>query len=240
MALRFIIPVAFLFLMACGDGTEQATKDSLIADSIMRASMAQLDSIAVAAGDTEFHTALPPVFDGDIILQVYGADQPKLWGELMPGKYNHCGLIIKRPKDGILCVVEVVDSVRLTELTNYVDRAEGGKLCVMRIKNANLTLNEEKVKALLTSAKTFKGIPFDPVLNWDDSHMYPAELIWKIYNNAMMLTLCEKTVVDSFHISADRKAELNKQYGGTVSGRDEAVSIEDIYNSPKLEIVYEK
>lgn len=240
MALRFILPVAFLFLIACGDAGDQATKDSLTADSIMRANMAQMDSVAIAARDTQFHTALPPVFEGDIIMEVYGADQPKLWGELMGGKYNHCGLIIIRPKDGVLCVVDLLDTVRLVELTSYVDRAEGGKLCLLRLKNASMTLNEEKVTALKKSTKAYKGTPFDPVLNWDDSHMYPAELIWKIYNNAMMLTLCEKTVVDSFNISETRKAELSKQYGGAVSGRDEAVSIDDIYNSPKLEIIYEK
>jgi hypothetical protein len=206
----------------------------------MRANMAQMDSIAIAARDTEFHTALPPVFEGDIIMEVYGADQPKLWGELMRGKYNHCGMIMMRPKDGILCVVDIMDSVRLTELTSYVDRAEGGKLCLLRLKNANMTLNEEKVKALKASAKAYKGVPFDPVLNWDDSRMYPAELLWKIYNNALMLTLCEKTKVDSFNISSERQEEVGKQYGGNVSPRDEAVSIDDIYNSPKLEIIYEK
>lgn len=240
MALRFIIPAAFLFLISCGEAGDDAASDSAAIDSTMRANMAQMDSVAAAARDTEFHTALPPVFDGDIILQNYGADQPKLWGGLMGGKYNHCGIILIRPKDGILCVVDIVDSVRLTELTTYVDRAEGGHVCVLRLKNANLTLTEEKVTALRTSAKAYKAIPFDPVLNWDDSHMYPAELTWKIYNNAMMLTLCEKTKVDSFDISDERQKELSKLYGGAVSDRDDAVSIEDIYNSPKLEIVYEK
>lgn len=241
MALRFFIPAALLFLISCGDAaTDVNVADSLFMDSMIRAHNAAYDTSAVTARDTVFHTALPTVFAGDIIMQNYDAANPKLWGQLMGGKYNHVGMIVVRPKDGMLCVVDLVDSVRLVELTEYVDRAEGGHVALLRLKNSNVTLNEEKTKALLTSAKAFKGVPFDPVLNWDDSHLYPAELVWKIYNNAMMLTLCEKTTVAKFDISAEKQKELSKTYGGSVSPKDDAVSIDAIYKSPKLEVIYEK
>lgn len=239
MALRFLIPVLLLLVISCGEETKVNEADSAFMDSMQNAHSV-IDSLATtAAMDTEFHTALPTVFDGDIIMQNIDNKQPQLLHELMGGKYNHVGLIIQRKKDGLLMVVEMLDSARLTPLTEFVDRS-GGHVCVLRLKESNKTLTEEKVKALREAAKAYKGVSFDPVLNWDDSHLYSSELIWKIYNNAMRLTLCPTRTVADFGISDARQKELSTTYGGSVSPRDEAVSLDDIYNSVKLEIVHEK
>jgi hypothetical protein len=241
MALRLLLPCALLFVMACGEpGTPVNNADSAFMDSMLKAHEAAYDSSLVSLRDTVFHTALPPVFEGDIIMQQYGGGKPKLWSELMGGKYNHVGIILMRPRDGILMVVDVTDTVRFTELTTYVDRAEDGHVAVLRLKDAKETLDEEKVKSLKETAKGFRGVPGDAVLNWDDTQMYPAELVWKVYNNALKLALCKKTTVASFGIAKEKQKELSTNYGGTVNAKDEAVSIDDIYNSPKLEIIYEK
>jgi hypothetical protein len=241
MALRYFLPVALVFCISCGSEAEMQTSDSSFNDSVANATQ-YMDSMmaTTVADDTVHHTALPPVFDGDIIMENYGASQCQTWHELMGGKYNHVGIIFQRPKDGLLCVADVTDSVRVTELTTYVDRAQEGHIALLRLKNANLTLTEDKVKSLRQSAKNYKGVPADLVLNWDDSHLYPAEFVWKVYNNAMRLTLCPTRKVEDFDISEEKKKELGKQYGGQVSARDEAVSIDDIYHSEKLEIVFEK
>jgi hypothetical protein len=243
MALRFLLPVTVLalFLFSCGEETNVNEADSAFIDSMLNAhSNSVLDTSAMrTAPDTEFHTALPTVFDGDIIMQNIDSKQTLLMHDLMGGKYNHVGLIYQRKKDGILMVIEMRDSVRMTPLTEFVDRS-GGHVCVLRLKEANKTLTEEKVKALREAAKVYKDASFDPVLNWDDSHLYNSELVWKIYNNAMRLTLCPTRKVSDFNISTDKQNELAKTYGGVVSPKDEAVSLDDIYNSQKLEIIHEK
>ena len=242
MALKYFLPVAILLCVSCGDGEEARTSDSLLQDSVMKASQHNdsLMTTGVVSKDTVHHTALPTVFDGDIIMENYGVDQCVAWNQLMGGKYNHIGIIFQRQKDGILCVADLTDSVRVTELTNYVDRATDGQVAVLRLKNANVTLTEEKVTSLRESARAYKGKPADMVLNWDDSRLYPAEFVWKVYNNAMRLTLCPTRKVADFDISDEKQKELTKQYGGNVSPKDEAVSIDDIYHSEKLEIIYEK
>lgn len=243
--MRYCIIFLALFFSACGGtqtekpaDTAATTSNPWAADSIARANLiAEQNRNSVR--DTAFHTALPPVFEGDIIMQNLDAPQANLLHELAGGKYNHVGMIYQRPKDGMLMVVDLQDSVRVITLTEFVDRSNG-QVCLLRVKNANVTLTEEKTRALFAAAKAYKGRPFDPVLNWDDSGMYSSELVWKIYNNAMRLTLCPTRKVGDFNISAQKKAELKKQYGKEVSDKDEAVSPDDIYNSKKLEIIYEK
>lgn len=241
MAMRFLLFLAMLLFISCGDATDVNTEDSMFMDSMISArnNLSVVDSQPIAR-DTEFHVALPPVLDGDIIMQNCDHPSAMLSGQLMGGKYNHVGIIFIRPNNGILCVLDMTDSLRLTPLTEYVDRARDGHICLLRLKDSNKTLNAGKVKALRLAAKAYQGIPSDPVLNWDDSRLYASELVWKVYNNAMMLTLCPRRTVADFDISDAKQKELSNTHGGAVSNKDEAVSMDDIYNSVKLEIIYEK
>lgn len=239
MAMKYFLPFVALLLTACTGEQTETVSDSLAVDSATQAqNLVANDKSRIR--DTVFHTALPPVLDGDIIMQNYNSPQAQLLHLLVGGKYNHVGMIFKRPKDGLLIVVEMQDSVRMTPLTEFVDRGVDGHVCVLRLKDANKTLNEEKTVALRQAARAYKQKPFDPVLNWDDSGLYSSELVWKVYNNAMMLTLCPTRTVGDFDISEEKKKELKDTYAKTVSDRDEAVSPDDIYNSKKLEIIYEK
>jgi hypothetical protein len=243
MAMRFLLPVLLLFLVSCGsEPSDVNADDSAFMDSMISARnhASVADTSPVAGKDTVFHTALPTVFEGDIILENCNIPSAVLAGELMGGKYNHAGIIFQRQKDGLLCVLDVTDTVRITPLTEYVDRARDGQVCVLRLKDANKTLNEDKIKALKAAGKAYKGVAADPVLNWDDSHLYSSELVWKVYNNAMTLTLCPTHKVADFKISDAKQKEVEKAHGGEVSPKDEAVSPDDIYHSQKLEIIYEK
>lgn len=241
MAIRFLFPALLLLLVSCGGETTSVNADdSAFMDSMINAKLNDTNARIAASRDTVHHTALPPVFEGDIIMQNYKAKGAVLSHDLMGGKYNHVGIIFQRPKDGMLVVLDLTDSVRLTELTAYVDRADSGHVCILRIKESNKTLTEEKVTALRDAAKQYRGKPADPMLNWDDSRMYSSELVWKVYNNAMMLKLCPLRTVADFKIPAAKEKEVETEYGGDISSRDEAVSPDDIYNSKKLEVVYEK
>jgi hypothetical protein len=236
----FFLGIA-LIAFSCGDPTENtATTDSMAPplDSAAIRNIVANDTSNIR--DTVFHTALPPVFDGDIIMQNNRFPESELLHQLMGVKYNHVGLIFQRERDGLLMVLEMQDTLRATPLTEFVDRGIDGHVCLLRLKNADKTLNEEKTKALRDAARGYRKKPFDPVLNWDDAGLYSSEMVWKVYNNAMRLTLCPTRKVKDFDISPEKQAEMKKTYKKNVSNADEAVSIDDIYNSQKLEIVFEK
>lgn len=240
--MRFLFPLILLLMISCGNETAVSSADSAFTDSMANAGNQTLidSALTTASGDTEFRVALPPVYDGDIIMENCTHPSAVLSQQLMGGKYNHVGIIFQRKKDGIYFVMDLTDSVHLTPLTEYVDRATDGHVCLLRLRDANKTLTEQKVTALRNAAKAYNGVPADPVLNWDDSHLYASELVWKVYNNAMLLTLCPTRTVADFDISDETQKELAKTHGGSVSNKDEAVSTDDIYNSVKLEVIYEK
>lgn len=243
--MRYFLLIGAALLMGCGEkANDHAVDTTAVVDNTKTDSAVAMQNMVKNdvshIKDTVFHTALPPVFEGDILLENCKDPQAELVGMLMGGKYNHVGIIFQRPKDGVLVVVDCLDSVRITPLTDYVDRADSGHVCLMRLKESNKTLTEEKVTALRQAAKGYKQKPFDPVLNWDDSGMYSSELVWKIYNNAMRLTLCPTRKISDYKISDANKKELTKKYGKNVSDLDEGVSPDDIYHSQKLEIIYEK
>ncbi|MFM2016552.1 MAG: hypothetical protein RL007_208 [Bacteroidota bacterium] len=241
MALKKYILIPFCsLLLACGapDNSSDAK------DSAGRNVDSTETAIANAINnsdkrDTVFSKALPPVFDGDIIMINSNSPQAVLLNQLVGGKYNHVGIIFQRKKDGILMVTDVQDSVVATPLTDFVASAVNGEVCVLRLKDASKVLNEDKVRSLREATRSYAKKPFDPVLNWDDSKIYSSELVWKVYDKSMMLKLCKTGTVADFDISEQKQKELSSTYGGNVSNKDEAVSPDAIYNSPKLEIIYE-
>lgn len=231
---------ALTLLLSCGSPDAAADKkeaENQSADSAERAIAQAINS--APKSDTVFSKALPPVFDGDIIMINSRSPQAELLHQLVGGKYNHVGLIFQRKKDGLLMVLDVQDSVRATPLTDFVSSSVNGAVCLLRLKDASKVLNEKKVNALRGTARSYAKKPFDPVLNWDDSKVYSSEVVWKVYDKSMMLKLCPTGTVADFDISAQNQKELSSTYGGTVSNKDEAVSPDAIYNSPKLEIIYE-
>lgn len=241
MALKNLILIATGMLFFSCDNPKRNNPqdtDTAITDSTERAIAEAINSSPKR--DTVKSTALPPVFDGDIIMINSRTPQAELLHQLMGGKYNHVGIIFQRKKDGILMVVDVQDSVRATPLTDFVASSVNGAVCLLRIKDANKTLNEGKTKSMRETAKSYAGKPFDPVLNWDDSKIYSSEVVWKVYDKSMMLKLCSTRKVGDFDISDAKKRELSDTYGGNVSDKDEAVGPDDIYKSEKLEIIYEK
>lgn len=242
MVIRKVFSLSALTLLcSCGSPDSAADKnptDNNVADSAERAIAQAINSAPVQ--DTVFTAALPPVFDGDIIMINSRSPQGELLQQLAGGKYNHVGIIFQRKKDGILMVLDVQDSVRATPLTDFTASSVNGAVCLLRLKDANKTLTESKMKSMRETARSYAGKPFDPVLNWDDSGLYSSELVWKVYDKSMLLKLCPTRTVSDFDISDSKKQELSKTYGGNVSDKDEAVGPDDIYNSKKLEIVYEK
>lgn len=241
MALRNVISFAALTLLfSCGSPDAAADKkeaENQSADSAERAVAQAINS--APKSDTVFSKALPPVFDGDIIMINSRSPQAELLHQLVGGKYNHVGLVLQRKKDGLLMVMDVQDSVRATPLTDFVASSADGSVCLLRLKDASKVLNESKVRSMRETVRTYARKPFDPVLNWDDSKVYSSEVVWKVYDKSMMLKLCPTGTVADFDISAQKQKELSSTYGGTVSNKDEAVSPDAIYNSPKLEIIYE-
>jgi hypothetical protein len=109
---NIFLPFLFLFFISCGDD-KSVNSDSLRADSALKAQQMKDTApppVAVSK-DTMHLTALPPVFEGDIVMQI--SEDPMLvaFGNACKSKYNNAGMIFMRPRDNAYMVLEMRDTV---------------------------------------------------------------------------------------------------------------------------------
>lgn len=232
-------------LFSCGNGKPDVNTDSLRADSALKAQnpVSQRDSLmpVTHSTDTTHMVALPPVMEGDLVFQEMDDAQSQAFGKTSRSKYNNIGLIFLRPKDRQYIVFEVKDSCRITLLSDWVERGKKQHVALLRLKNANQLINEKKAKALKTTAKQLVNTPFDPYYSWSDDALYPSEMAWKLYHKAVKIDLCTPGKLSSFDLSDPlTKQQLKNKYGNAVPQDEQVVSPDDLYHSPKLEVIFER
>jgi hypothetical protein len=239
--MKNLILLAFvLFLFSCGENKKTANTDSLRTDSALRA-QANIVPPAAVNTDTTQAVALPPVFEGDIVMQISDNPQHVAFGKACGSKYNHVGIIFIRPRDRMYVVMELNDSVTATALTAWKDRGQGGHIALLRLKNSNQLLNEKKTERLKKGAKGFRGVKQDYYYSWSDDALYSTELVWKMYNNALKISICEPGTLGEWDLTGLlMHGQLTKKYGTAIPKDEKVVSPDAIYRSSKLEVIYEK
>jgi hypothetical protein len=232
--------VPLLFLIACGDNKPAVNADSLRTDSALRAQQNMAPPVAVNP-DTMHAIALPPVFEGDIVMQISENPQHLAFGKACNSKYNHAGIIFIRPRDRLYVVMELNDSLSATPLTEWRDRGQGDHIVLMRVKNANQVLSEKKTQRLKKGAKDFRGMKEDYYYSWSNEAFYSTEMVWKMYEKALSITLCEPGKLGDMDLTGLLiNGQLTKKYGANIPKDEKFVSPDAIYKSPKLEIIYER
>jgi hypothetical protein len=195
-------------------------------DSSYAARKVMQDSFPNRSNDTMHMIALPPVMEGDLVFQILDNPFCNRYGKIFGSKYNNIGIIFIRQRDKLYIVISALDSVKPVPLTEWVDAGVGDHVALMRLKNANKTLTEKRTDKLRTALKAFKAHPLDQRLSWTDDAVYPSELAWKAYHNGLKIDLC----------TPKKLTDYNKD----ATPGEEAVSPDDLYNSPKLELIYER
>jgi hypothetical protein len=235
------LPLLFLFLISCGDD-KSVNNDSLRADSALKAQQMKDSApppVAVSK-DTMHLTALPPVFEGDIVMQI--SEDPMLvaFGDACKSKYNNAGMIFMRPRDNAYMVLEMRDSIRFTPLQEWIDRGKDKHIALIRLKNSNQILNASKTERLKKIAKAVRGKSVDYAYSWTDAQLYSTEMVWKLYHSSLNISICEIGKRSEMNMTdAATLAVIKKMYPGGVISEEQFISPDAIYKSPKLEIIYE-
>jgi Permuted papain-like amidase enzyme, YaeF/YiiX, C92 family len=243
MALRFLMPLLFL-IAACSNERNPQQK----ADSAKQAGEALLESLTendsmknIRSEDTIHMITLPTVFDGDIVFQNLNHPIAKSLGAMSGSKYNHCGMIFLRAKDGMYVVIDVTDSVRITPLREWVAAGEGKQVALARFKNHNVEMNARRLEKLKKALKEIRRKPGDPYFSWGDQGFYSSEMVYKVYQGSINAELCERRSFAQWKFESDSlQNALKKVYNGTIPTSEQCVSPDDLRNSTKLEVVYER
>jgi hypothetical protein len=171
------------------------------------------------------------LLEGDIVLQSSIAEQEQWLERATASPYSHMGILQLR--DGIPWVVEVADSVTHTPWGIWWKKGREHKVAILRVTS----LTPADSKSVVKAAESFIGKPPDPKLNWDDDHVYDAELVEKAFDRGAHIALGQMQRLDSLHLDG-LDEPLKSRFGGSVPGEQLVITPASIAADPQLTVVW--
>jgi len=176
--------------------------------------------------------------DGDIIFQNKKSKHDDFLAVVSKSRYNNVGVLFS--KDGKWYVLEAVQPVQYTPLHSWVKEGEEHKFTVKRLKDETV-MTPEALEKMRQIASDFLGRPFNSLFEWSDKGLYPSQMVWKLYKEALNIELGPlQTLSDYALTDNDVKQKITEKYGKKVPLYEEIVSPDAIYNSALLVTVTEK
>lgn len=177
--------------------------------------------------------------NGDIIFQTSQSSQSKAIQLATDSKYSHMGIIYEN--DGQFLVYEAVQPVKLTPLTEWMNRGENGHYVIKRLENADQVLTNSTLTKMKQIGEQFKGKPYDIYFEWSDDKIYCSELVWKVYKQATDIEIGQLEQLSDFDLSNDIvKAKMKERYGENIPLNEKVISPAAMFNSDKLITIEEK
>lgn len=175
--------------------------------------------------------------NGDIIFQTSRSRQSKAIQLATNSKYSHMGIIYEN--DGQFFVYEAVQPVKLTQLSNWINRGESGNYVIKRLKNADQVLTSSTLSKMKQIGEKFKGKPYDIYFEWSDDKIYCSELVWKIYKLAANIEIGQLENLSDFDLSDEIvQTKMKERYGDNIPMNEKVISPAAMFNSPDLIEVY--
>lgn len=176
---------------------------------------------------------LPLLKDGDMIFQSSISPQCKAVQLATHSPYSHCGLIFH--EQGKPYVLEAVQPVTVTSLTDWIARGKNKHYVVKRLKEADKVLSAEVFAKMKGIGEGFLGKNYDATFEWSDSRIYCSELIWKIYKRGAGIEVGKLEKLKDFDLSsAEVKSKLKERYGNHIPLEETVISPASIFNSDLL------
>lgn len=177
--------------------------------------------------------------NGDIIFQTSKSSQSKAIQLATNSKYSHMGIIYEN--DGQFFVYEAVQPVKLTPLTEWINRGENGHYVIKRLENADQLLTSSTLTKMKQIGEQFKGKAYDIYFEWSDDKIYCSELVWKIYKQATDIEIGELEQLSDFDLTNDIvKTKMKERYGDNIPMNEKVISPAAMFNSDKLVTIEEK
>lgn len=177
--------------------------------------------------------------NGDIIFQTSQSSQSKAIQLATNSKYSHMGIIYEM--DGKYFVYEAVQPVKLTSISEWINRGENRHYVIKRLENADQILTNSTLTKMKKIGEQFKGKSYDIYFEWSDDKIYCSELVWKIYKQATDIEIGELEQLSDFDLSNDIvKAKMQERYGENIPLDEKVISPAAMFESDKLITIVEK
>ena len=177
--------------------------------------------------------------DGDIIFQTSRSEQSTAIQKATHSQYSHMGIAFFR--NGSPHVYEAIKTVQYTPLKKWVDRGEGGRYVVKRLREADRILTSQAVKKLRQAGAKFQGKPYDFYFEWSDNRIYCSELVWKIYDRGIGIRVGKLQKVRDLDLSDPIvKTKMKERYGDKVPLEETVISPGEMFSSDLLVTVTQR
>ncbi len=175
--------------------------------------------------------------DGDIVFQISQSRQSLAIQLATKSKYSHMGIVYLQ--DGDPYVFEAVQPVKTTPLNEWVARGQDGHFVAKRLSNSSDLLTSNTLTRMKEIGREFEGKDYDLYFEWSDESIYCSELVWKIYNRALSISIGELKTMSDFDLSDPVvKQNIEKRWGDSIPLDETVISPASMFNSELLELVF--
>lgn len=179
------------------------------------------------------------VHDGDIIFQTSTSSQSKAIQLATKSPYSHMGIIYRFNNQWY--VYEAVQPVKLTPLQKWINRGLKHHFVVKRLKDSGRILTPEMLSRMKIAGNRFKGKDYDIYFGWSNDRINCSELVWKIYKESTGLEIGKLETLKDFDLTNPAvKQKLKERYGNHIPMDEPVISPVSMFNSNKLETVWEE
>ncbi len=173
--------------------------------------------------------------DGDVIFQTNIEGQGEAIMLATKSKFSHCGILFKTKNKWY--VYEAIQPVQVNTLEAFIQRGDGRRYVIKRLK----TKNPLPIENMIAVAKTYMDKDYDLVFNWSDEEMYCSELVYKIYSKGAGIEICDKKYLKDYDLKNPIvKALMKERYGDKIPLDEMMIAPSTIFESEKMELVEEK
>lgn len=175
----------------------------------------------------------PQLRDGDLIFHTSQSAQSQAIQLATHSTWSHCGILYQQ--GGQWQVFEAVQPVKLTPLTDWVARGQGGHFAIKRLRDAATALTPTALARLKAAGQPMLGHNYDLYFGWSDDRIYCSELIWKVYERGIGRRLGRLQHLRDFDLSHPAvRAKLRERYGAHLPLNETVISPVSIFESPEL------
>lgn len=136
-------------------------------------------------------------------------------------------------------VLEAVQPVKLTPLSEWIARGDQKHYTVRRLRDAKSRLDAKTLARMHDIARGFLGRDYDPYFEWSDRRLYCSELVWKVYLRGAGIRLGKLQELGSFDLSHPAvRAKLRERYGEAPPMHESVISPVAVFRAAQLQTVY--
>jgi hypothetical protein len=175
--------------------------------------------------------------EGDLIFQKTTTPQGLAVKEITGSPWSHVGVIVKE-SERLMVAEALTEGIKITSLEKFINRNEDKNVEIKRLSPEVRRLSRSDITQLKKALYNYLDVPYDFLFRWDEGTQYCSEYVWKVFHDALGVTLGPVKKFKDYNLSGPMAQWLiNKRYteaGIPFNYNEPVVAPSDLYESDVL------